>query len=329
MRVFARLVGALLLAAVTFPLAVHAAEVNFITDFGFYGRQSYFYVAYDKGYYKEEGIELNFLRGQGSIDAIKKVASGAAKIGFADAGALVWRAAMTASPLSSSRSSMQPPHAIFALADSGIKMPKDLEGKTIADSAFSAIPLIFNAYAQAAGIDATKVKWITAEVSSLPSLLATGQALTVSANSPSASRSSPPRLSRRRSCALPIRMRDSDYYGNGIVATERTIKDIRTAHWLLSRHPQGHALCLCRSLRLASIYGKKGMQKEKLSVAQEETRLAPIDPTGWALMAEAQYALGRPGKAGQAAQRALFLAKEPDEHAAMAARLQKILAGNR
>ena len=42
-----------------------------------------------------------------------------------------------------------PPHAIFALADSGIKSPKDLEGKTVADSAFSAIPLIFKAYAQA------------------------------------------------------------------------------------------------------------------------------------------------------------------------------------
>ena len=68
---------------------MHAAEVNFTTDFGFYGRHSFFYVALDKGYYKAEGLDVTILRGQGSIDAVKKVASGAAEIGFADAGALV------------------------------------------------------------------------------------------------------------------------------------------------------------------------------------------------------------------------------------------------
>src|SRR5579872_6053770 len=75
-RMVARLVGAMLAAAafVAAPSA-RAAEVNFITDFGYYGRHSYYYVAFDKGYYKQEGIDLNFLRGQGSIDAIKKVAS--------------------------------------------------------------------------------------------------------------------------------------------------------------------------------------------------------------------------------------------------------------
>src|SRR5207245_1496510 len=60
-----------------------------ITDFGFNGRHAYYYVALEKGYYKAEGLNVNILRGQGSIDAVKKVASGAADIGFADAGALV------------------------------------------------------------------------------------------------------------------------------------------------------------------------------------------------------------------------------------------------
>jgi NitT/TauT family transport system substrate-binding protein len=139
----------------------NAIEVNFITDFGYNGRHSYFYVALDKGYYKAEGLEVNILRGQGSSDAIKKVASGAATVGFADAGALVLARSNDAIPVKLlSIVYAGPPHAIFAVADNRIKTAKDLEGKTIADSAFSSIPVIFNAFAQAAGVDREKVKWI-------------------------------------------------------------------------------------------------------------------------------------------------------------------------
>ena len=44
----------------------------------------------------------------------------------------------------------KPPHAIYVLKDSGIKTPKDLEGKKLADTAFSAVPKLFGAYAKAA-----------------------------------------------------------------------------------------------------------------------------------------------------------------------------------
>lgn len=226
MRMFARLVGVILFAAAFLPLcAAQAAEVNFITDFGYYGRHSYFYVAYDKGYYKQEGIDLNFLRGQGSIDAIKKVASGAATIGFADAGALVLARGNDAIPVKLlAIVYATPPHAIFALADSGIKTPKDLEGKTLADTAFSAIPVIFNAYAQAAGIDAKKVKWITAEVSALPSLLATGRVDGIgqfTVGEPLLADAVKPKKLVR----FAYKDAGLDYYGNGIIATEQTIKD--------------------------------------------------------------------------------------------------------
>ncbi len=92
MRMLARVVAATILVTVFAASTAQAVEVNFITDFGFNGRHAYYYVALDKGYYKAEGLDVTFLRGQGSIDAVKKVASGAAMIGFADAGALVFSA---------------------------------------------------------------------------------------------------------------------------------------------------------------------------------------------------------------------------------------------
>ena len=225
MRMFARLAFTMLAAALPNLPSAQAAEVNFITDFGYYGRHSYYYVAFDKGYYKAEGLDVTFSRGQGSIDAIKKVASGAATIGFGDAGALVLARSNDSIPVKLlAIVYATPPHAIFALADSGIKGPKDLEGRTLADSAFSAIPVVFNAYAQAAGIDAKKVKWISAETSALPSLLATGRVDAVgqfTVGEPLLADAVKPKKLVR----LAYKDAGLDYYGNGIIATEQTIKD--------------------------------------------------------------------------------------------------------
>lgn len=218
--------GALaLLAALPPASAARATDLAFITDFGFNGRHSYFYVALDRGYYKAEGLDVTILRGQGSADAIKKVAAGTAQIGFADAGSLVLARANDAIPVKLvAIVYASPPHAIFALADSGIRTPRDLEGRTIADSPFSAMPVIFNAYAQAAGIDRTKVKWVSAESSSLPTLLATGRVDAIgqfTVGEPLLAAAAAPKGLVRLAYKDP----GLDYYGNGIVATKTTIRD--------------------------------------------------------------------------------------------------------
>jgi NitT/TauT family transport system substrate-binding protein len=225
MRVFARITAATVFAASCAASSAQAVEVNFITDFGFNGRHAYYYVALDKGYYKAEGLDVTIFRGQGSIDAVKKVASGAAMIGFADAGAIVLARSNDDIPVKLlAIIYATPPHAIFALADSGIKAPKDLEGKTIADSAFSAIPLIFKAYAEATGIDEQKVKWISADSAALPGLLATDKVDAIgqfTVGQPLLAAAVKPRSLTR----LAYKDAGLDYYANGIVATEATIKE--------------------------------------------------------------------------------------------------------
>lgn len=216
--------AALVLAVATVrPDAAAATDVNFITDFGFNGRHAYFFVALDKGYYQAEGLNVTILRGQGSIDVVKKVASGAATIGFADTGALVLARSNDAIPVKLLMICYAgPPHAVFATTSSGIKTPKDLEGKTVADSPFSAIPLIFNAYAKVTGIDHKKVKWISAETSSLPSLLATGRVDAIgqfTVGQPLLEAAVRPRELVR----FAYKDAGLDYYGNGLVASEETI----------------------------------------------------------------------------------------------------------
>ena len=57
---------------------MHAENVPFITDFGFNGRHAYYYVALGRGDYRQAGLEVSLVRGNGSAGAIRKVGAGAA-----------------------------------------------------------------------------------------------------------------------------------------------------------------------------------------------------------------------------------------------------------
>jgi len=201
-----------------------ADSVTLITDFGYNGRHSYFFVAQDKGFYKEAGIDVKFVGGKGSVDAIKQVAAGNATFGFADAGSLVLSRANDNIPVKMvAVVYARPPQAIFCAADAGLKTPKDLEGKSVANPAGGSIPDMFPAFAKAAGIDASKVNWVVAASSALPGLLASGKVPCVGQFTVGE-----PLLRAQAAPKQLVRFAYSDpglnFYGNGIIATDATIK---------------------------------------------------------------------------------------------------------
>lgn len=152
-------------------------SLTFVTDFGFNGRHAYYFLALEKGYYKDEGLDVTIVRGQGSSDAVKQVAAGSAQIGFADASAVILARGNDQTGVKLvSVIYAKPPHAIYVLKSSGITKAKDLEGRKLADTAFSSIPKLFPAYAKAAGVDASKVTWLVTTSDALPGLLSLGRA---------------------------------------------------------------------------------------------------------------------------------------------------------
>jgi NitT/TauT family transport system substrate-binding protein len=197
-------------------------SVSLITDFGFNGRHAYFYVAQEKGYYKDAGLEVKILRGQGSVDAIRQVGANNATFGFADAGSLVLARGNDQIPVKlAAIVYAKPPQGIYCREDSGLKTPKDLEGASIANPAGGATVDMFPLYAKAAGIDAAKVKWVVAGSDALPGLLASkrvpcvGQFIV-----------GEPLLQRQIAPAKLVRFAFLDagltFYGNGIIATDTT-----------------------------------------------------------------------------------------------------------
>jgi NitT/TauT family transport system substrate-binding protein len=198
-------------------------KVTLITDFAYNGAHAYFFDALDRGYYRDAGLEVKIVRGQGSGDAIRQVGAGNAMLGLADAGTLILARANDQIPVKLVAAVYRkPPHTIFCREDSGLKKLKDLEGNAIAAAAGSSVRFLFPAFAKAADIDAQNVRWVVANSESLPGLLATnkvpcvGQFITGEAL-----------LQSQLGLAKLRRFDYSDaglsYYGNGIVATAATI----------------------------------------------------------------------------------------------------------
>jgi NitT/TauT family transport system substrate-binding protein len=223
-----RIVSTLLISLVTVLATEGVAraqdKVALITDAGFLGRHAYYFVAIDKGYYKAAGLDVTVIRGQGSAEAIRQVASGNAAFGFADAGSVVLARANDNLPVRVvAIVYARPPHAIYALKESGITKPKDLEGRKIANPAGGAIPKMFPAYAKAAGIDESKVSWVVASSEALPGLLALGRVEAIgqfTVGEPRLKKEAAP----KELVELTYAAAGLDFYSNGIVASETTIK---------------------------------------------------------------------------------------------------------
>jgi NitT/TauT family transport system substrate-binding protein len=204
--------------------AAAADKVTFVTDFGYNGRHAYYFVALEKGYYAKQNLDVDIVRGQGSADAVKQVAAGTAQLGFADTAAVILGRGNDQIPTRLvAIVYAKPPHAIFVLKDSGIAKPKDLEGKKLADTAFSAVPKLFAAYAKAANIDAAKVTWMVASSDALPAMLTTGRADGIgqfTVGEPLLAKVAAP----KQVVALSYADVGLDLYSNGIIASDSTIK---------------------------------------------------------------------------------------------------------
>jgi NitT/TauT family transport system substrate-binding protein len=162
-------VAALLLAG---GPAAATDQVTLALDWVIGGTHTPYFVAVDKGFYASSNLAVTISRGYGSGDTIKRVASGRATFGVADMGALVAARANDGVPVKAvlgiyGKAAL----GILYLRESGIKAPKDLEGRTLARSASGASVIMLPAFLKANGVDRDKVREVIVDASAFLPLL--------------------------------------------------------------------------------------------------------------------------------------------------------------
>lgn len=135
-------------------------DIKFTLDWKFEGPAAGFFLAEDKGYFKEAGLNVTIDTGNGSVEAIPRVATGAYQMGFGDINSLI--KFLDEDPAQKVKAVMvvyeRPPFSIIGRKSLGVTDdPKSVEGKKLGapppDGAFAQWP----AFVQAAGIDQSKV----------------------------------------------------------------------------------------------------------------------------------------------------------------------------
>ncbi len=140
-------------------LASAQEKVPFALDWKFEGPAAPYFAAIDNGHFGDAGIEVEITAGQGSLDAIPKVATGAFPVGFADINSLI--KFLDQNPGAPVTAVMmvydKPPFAIVGRKSLGIETPKDLEGKVLGapppDGAWAQFP----AFATANDLDVSAI----------------------------------------------------------------------------------------------------------------------------------------------------------------------------
>jgi NitT/TauT family transport system substrate-binding protein len=152
--------------------AAAADDVSFAFDWIYNGSHAGYFVAREKGYYKDAGLNVTLSRGSGSGDTVKRVGTGAATFGVADTSVVVSARANEEIPVRIVAMAYgKSPLGIIYLKESGIKTPKDLVGKTIGRTASGSSVTMWPAFLAANGIDRASVKETVADANALLPLL--------------------------------------------------------------------------------------------------------------------------------------------------------------
>ncbi|MGB3515287.1 MAG: ABC transporter substrate-binding protein [Elainellaceae cyanobacterium] len=134
--------------------------IRFTLDWAIQGVHAPLGVAIAKGYFEEEGLDVQFERGQGSADSITKVAAGAFDMGFGDINSLMeFNITNPDTPVKAIAIYYnQSPMSIMSLEETGITEPAMLEGKILGIPAGSATRRMLPLFAQTAGFDLDQVE---------------------------------------------------------------------------------------------------------------------------------------------------------------------------
>jgi len=147
-------------------------KVEFLLNWRITADHSPYYIALEKGWYREEGLDVNVTVGQGSGFSVQAIDTGRADIAISDAPVPVTMRQDGAKIKIIGVIFDKHPNCAWFWKDSGIREPKDLAGKTAAVPATDGHKVMWPAFAKLVNIPVDSITWINIDAANkIPALV--------------------------------------------------------------------------------------------------------------------------------------------------------------
>jgi ABC-type nitrate/sulfonate/bicarbonate transport system substrate-binding protein len=150
-----RLATALALCLAASAASAQETTIKLTLGWKTQGSDAAFFVAKDKGYFKQEGLNVVIDQGEGSGATVTRIMGGAYDAGFGDMNAIIQNASTRPAdaPVMVYMLWNQPPFAIVSKTAAGIKTPKDFEGRTLGGAQGTPTTRMLPVFAKANNLD--------------------------------------------------------------------------------------------------------------------------------------------------------------------------------
>jgi NitT/TauT family transport system substrate-binding protein len=151
-------------------------KVTLMLNWYLYSEHAPFFLGKERGFYADEGIDLDIQEGRGSAVTAQAVAARSATFGYIDVTTMI-KAAAKGAPLKSTGVLFQvSPMSVMGFADKNIRVPKDIIGKTVSVTPGDSMSQMWPLFLKLNHIQPDQVKIVSGDAQTKLNAVMNGQA---------------------------------------------------------------------------------------------------------------------------------------------------------
>src|SRR5664279_51799 len=151
-------------------------KVVLLLNWYLYSEHAPFFLGKERGFYEQEGIDLDIQEGRGSGVTVQAVAANTATFGYVDVPTMI-KAAAKGAPVKSVGVALQlSPMSVMGFADKNIRVPKDIVGKIVAVTPGDSMSQVWPLFLKKTGLKETDFKTVSGDAQTKLNAVMSGQA---------------------------------------------------------------------------------------------------------------------------------------------------------
>jgi NitT/TauT family transport system substrate-binding protein len=176
-RISTFLALALACAIVNGPVAAQPKDKAILMlNWYVYSEHAPFFLGKERGYFEQEGIDLDIQEGRGSGVTVQAVAAGTAQFGYADVPTMIKAAAKGAPVIAIGVALQTSPMSVMGFADKNIKTPADIKGKIVAVTPGDSMSQIWPLFLKKTNLKDTEFQQVAGDAQTKLNAVINGQA---------------------------------------------------------------------------------------------------------------------------------------------------------